>query len=442
MPSVGGDIILIHGGVYQEPSKLDNRRGSFGKPIIIRAADDKWISGGRSPDPYWGDEVPGEGPAKNPPRKPNAKDFAFLVVDECVHLRIEGLKIRDCWPSIFFLKNSCHVVIRNCTLRNGSFAIVAKDTPDEGPLTSHLLVDGNEWQQDDSDEHLLWTRIDWARAHGGEKADGMFRHFNGAFLYSKGIRGNVVVRANRIMDAYNGVRMKAGNDELPEESLPKLNADVHIVGNDFIRIRDNPIEPEVAAYNWHVRHNRLTDCHSWFSFDGVGGGYWYFYGNTGNFESRQGIPGEFGHTMGRVLKLSYEADPPPQGSIACHSHPWFVFNNSWHLRCPLIGGANPTIPKEGEGRPGFHRQSGVLQQCIRLVQQGPLRLMDMRGRRDDQTLRLQEKHGNKLRLQHLRSDLITFAYFQGACLGEAQRPAQQPPDLRGARGRQVCPRTG
>ena len=25
--------------------------------------------------------------------------------------------------------------------------------------------------------------------------------------------------------------------------------------------------------------------------------------------------------------------------------PWFVFNNSWHLRCPLIGGANPTIPR-------------------------------------------------------------------------------------------------
>ena len=29
--------------------------------------------------------------------------------------------------------------------------------------------------------------------------------------------------------------------------------------------------------------------------------------------------------------------------------PWFVFNNSWHLRCPLIGGANPAVPANGEG---------------------------------------------------------------------------------------------
>jgi len=98
-----------------------------------------------------------------------------------------------------------------------------------------------------------------------------------------------------------------------------------------------------------VRHNRLLDCHAWFSFDGVTGGFWYFYGNTAYFRSRQGPPNTFGHTMGRVLKLSYEQRPPDPESEGVPIFPWFVFNNSWHLRCPIIGGKNPTVPTEGEG---------------------------------------------------------------------------------------------
>src|SRR5262245_10715597 len=43
-----------------------------------------------------------------------------------------------------------------------------------------------------------------------------------------------------------------------------------------------------------------------FPFDGVAGGYWYYYGNTGVFDSRQGRFHRDHHTMGRVLKLSYE----------------------------------------------------------------------------------------------------------------------------------------
>jgi len=152
------------------------------------------------------------------------------------------------------------------------------------------------------------------------------------------------------MDAFNGVRMKGLEaSSKPQPPMSVVNADVHIYDNDFIRIRDNPIEPEESAWNWHVRHNRLVDCHAWFSFDGVRGGYWYFYGNTGRFETRQGEPGQPAHTMGRVLKLSYEARPPEDGATGMPSEPWFVFNNSWHLRCPIVGGANPTLPDYGEG---------------------------------------------------------------------------------------------
>jgi hypothetical protein len=314
-------------------------------PVVIRAADDDWISGGASPDPHWG----GGDPATDPPRKPLPDDFAFLSMDDCAYLVIDGLKLRDFWPSIISIKDSHHVTVRNCTLRNGIYAIFAKGDKKKPETTSHLLIEGNEWQQDDSPEHALWTRIDWARAHGGEGADGLFRYFNGGFLATKSIAGRVVVRGNRIMDAYNGVRMKSNDDPVPDlRDLPKINADVHIVDNDFIRIRDNPIEPEASAWNWHVRHNRLIDCHSWFSFDGVRGGYWYFYGNTGRFETRQGQPGPGAHTMGRVLKLSYVSNPP-SGAERTPDAPWYVFNNSWHLRCPIVGGANPTLPDVGEG---------------------------------------------------------------------------------------------
>jgi hypothetical protein len=53
--------------------------------------------------------------------------------------------------------------------------------------------------------------------------------------------------------------------------------------------------------------------------------------------------------MERVLKLSYEKQPPDPATKVTPTHPWFVFNNSWHLRCPLIGGASPALPKSGEG---------------------------------------------------------------------------------------------
>jgi len=344
-----GDVILIHGRSYPGvvPAWLQGVRGTPERPLVIRAADEGWISGGAAPDPFWGEKPP----AVDAPSKPGPGDFAFLFIVNCAHVVIDGLKLRDFWPSILSIKDTHHLTVRNCTLRHGTYAIFAK-----GAGTSHLLIESNEWQQDDSPDHALWTGIDWARAHGDEDSDGLFRYYNGGFLSTKGIAGQVVVRGNRIMDAYNGVRMK-GVEVAPDAPPPPrdVNADVHIFDNDFIRIRDNPVEPEESAWNWHVRHNRLLDCHSWFSFDGVRGGYWYFYGNTGRFESRQGGPGQPAHTMGRVLKLSYAATPPDEGSPGRPDAPWFVFNNSWHLRCPLVGGANPVLPDFGEG-PDFTAQ--------------------------------------------------------------------------------------
>lgn len=337
-----GDEILVCGGRYDTPSVLQGRRGEPGRPIVFRAADDRWISAGQSPDPYWGGALP----SQDAPRKPDMSDFAFLLIDKCEHVEIDGLKIENCWPSILFVKDTSRLHIRRCVWRNGTYAIFAK-----GEKTSHLLIEDNEWQQDDSPGHDLWFKLDWRRAHGNENSDGLFRYFNGGFLAAKAIAGKVVVRRNRIRDAYNGIRMKA--EKVYSHQTPPTNADVHIFDNDFVRIRDNPIEPEVFAYNWHVRHNRLLDCHSWFSFDGVTGGFWYFYGNTGYFRSRQGAPDSEAHTMGRVLKLSYQRFPRDLAFERVPAFPWFVFNNSWHLRCPLIGGRNDPPHIDGGEGPDF-----------------------------------------------------------------------------------------
>ena len=74
-----GDIILVHGGLYNQCAKLEKKRGTRARPITIRAADKNWISGGTQPDPFWGHD--NTDPAKDSPPKPGITDFAFLVID-------------------------------------------------------------------------------------------------------------------------------------------------------------------------------------------------------------------------------------------------------------------------------------------------------------------------------------------------------------------------
>ena len=333
----------MHGGRYDERVTLENKSGTLAEPIRILPADDQWITGNKNPDPA------------RDPWIPSYEDPAFLCIDNCQHIIIEGLKIMHWWPGILHAKRTQWLTVRGCQLLHSSYAIVVKDSKDQIALSQNVLIEDNQWQQDDSLNHDLWSKIDWREAHGGEGTPGKFQYFNGAFFGAKNIRGKVIIRNNRISDAYNGIRMKSGDSPPPLTGLRKVNTNVHIFNNSFTRIRDNPIEPEVYAFNWHVRHNRLLDCHAWFSLDNVTGGQWYFYGNVGWFESRQGSLDDHAkdkHTMGRVLKLSYAILGQESGSTRVPTDPWFVFNNSWHLRCPVIGGANSRVPTVPAGEPG------------------------------------------------------------------------------------------
>lgn len=327
-----GDRIRIAPGLYAVPTDVIECKGCPEAPVVFEPLSDGVISGGRAPNFRDGRGLPFE----NGPGNPGWHDFAFLRFEGCEHIEIRGLEVEGCWPTIFYLRACEHVVLSGLKLRHGTNAIFARDCRD-------ILCEKNRWQQDDSKKHDLWHTIDWLEAHGGDGGNGTKRHFNGSFFAAKST-SSVTIRKNRIADCYNGIRMKV--DAPPTGGDPALNAHVRILDNDFIRVRDNPIEAEVYAYDWHVAWNRIVDAHAWFSFDGCQGGYFYIYGNTARFETRQGEPIANSHTMGRVLKLSYRlAGAPVQYGAAVPQFPWYVFNNSFVLRCPIVGGGAERLPQ-------------------------------------------------------------------------------------------------
>ncbi|MCB1343556.1 MAG: right-handed parallel beta-helix repeat-containing protein [Pseudooceanicola sp.] len=282
--------------------------GKKGAPVVIEPHQRGWIDVGQRPDP-----------------RAVREDFIFLHLKECRHVAIRDLHLANAWPTCILLDKCEDITIEGCHFRAGKEAIYAKNS-------RRLLVRGCQWTQDTSPGHDLWHRIDWVEAHGGEGGNDTFAYFNGAFLGGKSLE-SVCVERNVIRDAYNGIRLKG-------EGKEPRNNDVTIAGNTFLRIRDNPIEPERYAFNWHIYHNEIIDAHGWLSFDGVGGGYIYVYGNLGRFVTRQGSRTSPQHTMGRVLKLSFETcNPMHRPGEVTPTLPWYVFNNSFFLRCPLIGGA-------------------------------------------------------------------------------------------------------
>ncbi|WP_428926333.1 right-handed parallel beta-helix repeat-containing protein [Marinibacterium sp. SX1] len=316
LPGAGqAKILRIAPGVHGDQLRIDGLRGHSGNEVIIEPLVPGWIDAARRPDP-----------------RADRYDHIFLQLKDCRHVILRNLCLANAWPTGLLMNKCRDITIENCRIRGGTDAIYAK-------ATTGLTIRDCHWQQDTSPDHALWHRIDWVEAHGEEGGNNTYAHFNGSFLAGKGL-GNVRVENNVISDAYNGIRTK--HDPTASDALN--NDNFVIAGNTFRRIRDNPIEPEHRARNWHIRHNRIIDAHGWLSFDGVRGGHIYIYGNIGRFETRQGQPGSLHHTMGRVLKLSYLSPNPDYASKALSPEmPWYVVNNSFFLRCPLIGGAAASV---------------------------------------------------------------------------------------------------
>jgi len=116
------------------------------------------------------------------------------------------------------------------------------------------------------------------------------------------------------------------------ERIKTVNANVNIHHNKFIRIRDNPVEPEISAYNWWIHHNEIQNAHAWLSFTEMTGGEIYIFGNLGWNNEPYGIIGD--HDEGTVLKFQ-NAEPFP-------SMPIYIFHNSWVVNEDYIRPKTPS----------------------------------------------------------------------------------------------------
>lgn len=238
-----------------------------------------------------------------------------IEVSRSKNIVIEGFRFTNCWPVSVGLTAVQNVTLRNFEIEGSRRAIYAL-----GESTTGITVEDVLWTQDISGQ--MWRQLDWAELHHGTLS-----HFNGALFASDGIKGNIVLRNNVIRDAFNGFRME-GNDS----KFREVNKNIEIYNNLFERIRDNPIEPERSAYNWHIHHNKIHNAHAWFSFTEMGGGKIYVYGNTGWNDENYGLRGD--HDEGTVLKF--------QNSKPFPSEPIYVFNNSWAFSGDYIRPKTPT----------------------------------------------------------------------------------------------------
>ena len=196
-----------------------------------------------------------------------------LAIASCQHVRIERLPIRGSWPAAVTISDSPHVTLAGLEIEEGTYAIHAR-----GPRTRRLVIDGCSWLQDVTRKRI-WRTTAWEQMHDGDVNPANSRAFDGDFLQGVDLGPGLVVRHCRVAHAFNGIHLwnKSGR--------PDLACDVRIHDNLFSHIRDNVVEPEVAAQRWWVYRNRLENCHKWFSLEvKKGGGFFYFFGNLGWFE--------------------------------------------------------------------------------------------------------------------------------------------------------------
>ncbi len=333
-----GVTIQLLPGIYTQDTPEDGilfpRNGSMDRPITLRGMGSDTVIDGTTVESRIASIASGSG-----------EESTLLVPDflsgsNCLRLRekqwivLDNLTFRRCADAAVYVVDSEYITLKNSTIIAGLYAFFATGTG-----SHHLLLERNVWIQDPLE--AMWRREHWCEyKYGALKAQA------GALFAALDIPGGVIVRANKVYNAFNAVRMDVSKDKRDDRYwLGKLNANVEVYGNEFSFIRDNVLEPEYDATNWWFHGNRIRNAHAWFSFDGLHGGRWYVYDNAGWFDDKPSrdcaVSGKCRiwqeksprlcadlHDGGRVFKFR------PDGRYA--PGPLYVFNNSWHLRTSLI----------------------------------------------------------------------------------------------------------
>ncbi len=233
-------------------------------------------------------------------------EAACLDIDRVDGVTVEDLTFQECWLAAVRAIGSRRVTLRRSLVIGSSYGLAARGSR-ERPADA-LVVEDVTWVQDASGfdltaltregpfhcsdgrvspfgcPGLLWRSIPWGVSHHG-----VYDHFNGALLGGSDVQGPIIFRRNTVLSAYNGVRLKAAACEdlkasdLSPETCP-FNRDIWIYDNLFAYVRDNPVELETWATDVRISRNRIFNSHAWFSFDDMGGGPVYVYGNRGWFD--------------------------------------------------------------------------------------------------------------------------------------------------------------
>jgi hypothetical protein len=241
---------------------------------------------------------------------PQMKHFAFFKLADCAWIEFENFHVENCWPSFLYMENSSYITVRNVVGKDSRYFVYAR-----GQSTHHILLENVRWRQDPTSS--MWRDLLWL-----DSKKKRYFYYNGGVFGSVGISGSVVMRKNTICDTFNGMRMK-----IEKNKGDSQNHNVEIYDNTMLRTRDNPVEPEGFSTNWWVHHNRIHNAHAWFSLDGVGGGFWYYFANTGWITDKPGSMLD-PNRGGKVYKYDPEGPYPTK--------PTFFFNNSYSLYNSLI----------------------------------------------------------------------------------------------------------
>lgn len=336
-----GVTIQLLPGIYKQDTPEDGiifpRDGSGDRPITLRGMGSDTVIDGTAKSGFsmFGFDLVRNEDEVSTLLRPDFRGGSICFrFDEKQWIVLDNLTLRNCADAAVIVRNSRYITLKDSTIMAGLYGFFA-----EGPATHHLLLENNIWIQDPSQE--MWSRRHWC-----EYKYGRLKAQAGALFAALDIAGGVIIRGNKVRNAFNGVRMDVSKPLRDDRSwLGKLSANVEVYDNDFAFIRDNVLEPEYDATNWWFHGNRIRNAHAWFSFDGLHGGRWYVYDNVGWFDDKPSrgctasgecqqwqqrnpeLCGDF-HDGGRVFKFR------PDGRYA--PGPLYVFNNSWYLRASVI----------------------------------------------------------------------------------------------------------
>lgn len=331
-----GDTLLLGAGRYDRPVVFKGLRGTAERPIRISGTPGATFDGGLPLPRASGDgmrvrqlaraAVGRLDPGLRFPGVYELADRGFLRFENCAFIAVDGLTIEDCWPTAIAIGDSHDLEFRQLEISGAAYAFQAR-----GSTTRRLLIHRCHWVQDPS-RHFLWKELTWADVHGnwgeaGKEEDGKangWRCFDGSFFNANDIAGEVEIAHCHVEHAFNGVHLF--NVAYSEA----ISRDIRVHHCRFSHIKDNPIEPEGAAWNWWVHDNEFHNCHKWFSLELRKVGWFYIFQNRAWADDRPG-PQDDGNASGAVFKFLTKP-----GKVEAASAPIWVFHNSWALRSTLV----------------------------------------------------------------------------------------------------------